>query len=79
MASGPPSHPRAEVISETDGGLDRASFRFWIRAASYVRAGRAGQCKSLLHCTTVRQCRAALVELAQEKSVNLPIKEPTHE
>lgn len=56
-----------------DDDLDGVLFRFWIRAASYPGGWPDDLSKALFHCTTAAQYRAALIKLAQEKGVNLPL------
>lgn len=56
-----------------DDDLDGILFRFWIRAASYPDGWPSETAKALTNCTTPAQYRGALMNLAQDKGVNLPV------
>ena len=62
-------------MSEHDDELDGVLFRFWIRAASYPGGFPGELSRALLRCNTPAEYRAALMKFAQEKGVNLPIRE----
>ena len=58
-----------------DDHLDGVLFRFWIRAGSYPGGWPGDTARAITHCTTPAEYRAALMKLAQEKGVNLPMPE----
>jgi hypothetical protein len=60
-------------MSEHDDDLDGVLFRFWIRAASYPGGWPSAVATALGPCKTPSEYRAALMKLAQEKGVNLPM------
>lgn len=62
-------------MTENDDDLDGVLFRFWIRAASSPGGWPSALIKALSPCTTPAEYRAALMKLAQEKGVNLPMPE----
>jgi hypothetical protein len=62
-------------MSKDDDHLDGVLFRFWIRAASWPCGWPSALAAALLPCTTPAEYRAALIKLAQEKGVNLPMPE----
>jgi hypothetical protein len=64
-------------MTEHDDDLDGVLFRFWIRAASYPGGWPGALIAALLPCKTPAEYRAALMKLAQEKGVNLPMPERT--
>jgi hypothetical protein len=55
--------------------LDGVLFRFWIRAASYPGGWPSDLVVALMPCKTPEQYRAALLDLAARKGVNLPMPE----
>jgi hypothetical protein len=67
---GSPENFDAE-LDEIDGIL----FRFWIRAAAYPGGWSSDLMRALTHCTTANEYRMALMKLAHDKGVNLPIPE----
>jgi hypothetical protein len=58
-----------------DDDLDGVLFRFWIRAASYPDGWPGDLAKAIQSCRTPDQYRSALMKLASEKGVNLPVAE----
>ena len=58
-----------------DDDLDGVLFRFWIRATAFPGGWPGDTMRALLHCKTPNEYRAALIKLAQEKGVNLPVPE----
>jgi hypothetical protein len=62
-------------MTEHDDDLDGVLFRFWIRAASYPGGWPSAVAAALSLCKTPAEYRAALIKLAQEKGVNLPMPE----
>ena len=60
-------------MTEHDDDLDGVLFRFWISAASYPGGWPSALTAALLPCHTPAEYRAALIKLAQEKGVNLPM------
>ena len=63
-------------IDADDDMLDGVLFRFWIRAASWPGGWPGDLSRALTHCVTPADYRRALVKLASEKGVNLPMPEP---
>ena len=61
-------------MTEHDDDLDGVLFRFWIRAASYPGGWPSAVASALSPCKTPSEYRAALMKLAQEKGVNLPMQ-----
>lgn len=59
-----------------DDDLDGVLFRFWIRAASFPGGWPMDLTKALTPCTTPADYRAALMRLAADKGVNLPLPSP---
>jgi hypothetical protein len=62
-------------MTEHDDDLDGVLFRFWIRTASYPEGWPSAVAAALSHCKTPSEYREALLKLAQEKGVNLPMQE----
>jgi len=56
-----------------DDYLDGVLFRFWIRAASSPGGWPSDTMRALTPCKTPAEYRAALMKLAAEKGVNLPV------
>lgn len=63
----------ARVPDPYSDELDGVLFRFWIRAASYPGGWPLDLMRALKDCTTPVEYRRALIQLAQEKRVNLPM------
>ena len=57
-----------------DDELDGVLFRFWIRAASYPDGWPGALMIALTSCKTPDEYRAALMKLAKEKGVNMPVE-----
>ena len=53
--------------------IDGILFRFWIRAASYPGGFPSDLMKALHGCVQPAEYRAALIDLAAQKGVNLPV------
>jgi hypothetical protein len=62
-------------MTENDDDLDGVLFRFWIRAATYPEGWPSALAAALAPCKTPAEYRAALMKLAKEKGVNLPMPE----
>ena len=55
-----------------DDEMDGILFRFWVRAASYPGGWPSEVASALRACHNADEYRAALVNLANSKGVNLP-------
>ena len=76
---GAPTGAQPPRFDPDDDVLDGVLFRFWIRAATYPGGWPFELATALSPCQTPADYRAALIELAQRKGVNLPIPEPRHD
>lgn len=54
--------------------LDGVLFRFWIRAASWPGGWPMDLLRAIKDCKTPAEYRCALIQLAETKRVNLPLK-----
>ncbi len=55
--------------------IDGVLFRFWIRGASYPGGFPGDLMGALMNCKTPADYRTALMNLAHEKGINLPLPE----
>lgn len=59
-----------------DDEMDGVLFRFWMRAGSYPGGWPTDTARAITHCKTPDEYRRALIDLANEKGVNLPHPQP---